>query len=96
MSTISIQLPPVHTDNYVDVDLTVNGKKQQFKYRVEIFKWSDWCTPAETKADGIRKMIGKYDQNWQLVEIGAPTDVAVPLMFRKKTIPVIPGTHVTS
>lgn len=86
MSTISIQLPPVHTDNYVDVDLTVNGKKQQFKYRVEIFKWSDWCTPTETKVDGIRKMIGQYDRNWQLVEIGAPTDFTVPLMFRKKQL----------
>jgi len=84
MSTIFIQLPPVHTDNYVDVDLTVNGKKQQFKYRVEIFKWADWCAAAETKADGIRKMIGQYDPNWQLVEIGAPTDSTVPLMFRKK------------
>ncbi|MEX1137819.1 MAG: hypothetical protein WEB33_02900 [Bacteroidota bacterium] len=84
MSTIFIQLPPVQSDNYVDVDLTVNGKKQQFKYRVEIFKWSDWCAPAETKADGIRKMINNYDRNWQLVEIGAPTDATVPLMFRKK------------
>ena len=82
MSAISIQLPPVHTDNYVDVDLTVNGKKQRFKYRVEIFKWAEWCSPTESKAEGIRRMISQYDPSWQLVEIGSPTETTVPLMFR--------------
>jgi len=82
MSTVAIQLPPVHTESYVDVDLTVNGKKQRFKYRVEIFKWADWCAPTEPKAEGIRRMINNYDPSWQLVEIGSPTETTVPLMFR--------------
>ncbi len=87
MNMIAIQLPPVQTDNYVDVDLTVNGKKRKFKYRVEIFKWDEWCSPSESKAEGIRRMINAYDSNWQLVEIGSPTDTTVPLMFRLRQEP---------
>ena len=86
MSSIAIQLPPVQTDDYVEVDLTVNGKKRRFKYRVEIFKWDEWCSPAETRAEGIRRMIKAYDPGWQLVEIGAPTKTIVPLMFRLKNL----------
>lgn len=85
MNMISVQLPPVQTENYVDVDLTVNGKKQRFKYRVEVFKWADWVSPRESRAEGIRRMISNYDPSWQLVEIGAPSEISVPLMFRLRS-----------
>lgn len=90
---LAIQLPPVRTDNYVDVDLTVNGRKQRFKYRVEIFKWEEWCSPTEPKAEGIRRMINAHDPGWQLVEIGSPTETTVPLMFRLKKNAQGPGLY---
>jgi hypothetical protein len=85
MNFIAIQLPPVVVEHSVDVEVSVNGKKEHLKYRLELLRWADWCTPEETRADGIRKMVNRYEGNWQLIEIGAPSDTAVPLMFRMKT-----------
>lgn len=84
MNAVSIHLPTLPVENYVEVDVTVNGKKRHYKYRVEIFEWEKWCPPGETRAVGIRKMLESYDPRWQLVEIGSPTETAVPLMFRKR------------
>jgi hypothetical protein len=82
MNTVSIQLPPINTESSVEVDVTVNGHRQRLKYRVEVFRWEDWCGPTETRAEGIRKMLAQYDRHWQLMQIGSPTDATVPLMFR--------------
>lgn len=82
MNTVSIQLPPINTESSVEVDVTVNGHKHQFKYRVEVFRWQDWCDPTESRAAGIRKMLAHYDRQWQLMQIGSPTETTVPLMFR--------------
>jgi hypothetical protein len=83
MSTVSIQLPPIETDDYVEVDVTVNGKRKRFNYRVEVFRWEDWCHPWEERAEGLKRMITAYDRAWQLMEIGTPTALDVPLMFRR-------------
>jgi hypothetical protein len=48
-----------------------------------VFRWEDWCRPSEHRAEGLKRMITAYDRAWQLMEIGAPTAVDVPLMFRR-------------
>jgi hypothetical protein len=79
---IPIDIPDVDTENYVEVDVTVNGHSKQFKYRVEVFRWRDWCRPAEERTEGLKRKIGGYDKKWQLMQIGLPTDSIIPLMFR--------------
>jgi len=37
----------------------------------------------EERATGLKRMIMNYDPAWQLMEIGAPTAIDVPLMFRR-------------
>jgi hypothetical protein len=80
---IPIDIPPVDTENYFEVDVTVNGHKRQFKYRLEIFHWRDWCRPSEERVEGLKRMINTYDKNWQLMQIGVPTETVIPLMFRQ-------------
>ena len=80
---IPIDIPPVDTENYVEVDVTINGQKRQIKYRVEIFQWRDWCRPSEERVEGLKRMIATYDKNWQLLQIGMPTDTTIPLTFRR-------------
>ncbi len=82
---IPIDIPPVDTDNYVEVDVVVNGHKRQFKYRLEVFQWRDWCKPTEERVEGLKRMINAYDKNWQLMQIGMPTESVIPLMFRRIT-----------
>jgi hypothetical protein len=80
---IPIDLPPVDTENYVEVKVVVNGHKRQFRFRLEVFRWSDWCRPSEERVEGLRRMISAYDKEWQLMQIGVPTDTVIPLMFRR-------------
>ena len=80
---IPIDIPPVDTDNYVEVDVTINGHKRQYKYRVEVFRWRDWCQPTEPRVEGLKRMINTYDKNWQLLQIGMPTETVIPLTFRR-------------
>ena len=83
MQAISIQLPTIETDHYVEVDVTVNGERRQYKYRVEVFRWEDWSRPSEARALAIKRMIEAYDKKWQLLQIGSPTESTVPLMFKR-------------
>ncbi len=83
MSTISIHLPPFEAERTVNVEVSVNGKARRLNYRVEVFHWQDWCGPSEERAEGIKRMIAGYDKNWQLLEIGAPTDRDIPLTFKR-------------
>jgi hypothetical protein len=80
---IPIDIPPVDTENYVEVNIVVNGHKREFKYRLEVFRWRDWCKPAEERVEGLKRMIEAYDKNWQLMQIGMPTETVIPLMFRQ-------------
>lgn len=80
---IPIDIPPVDTENYVEVNVVVNGHKQQFRYRLEIFHWRDWCQASEERVEGLKRMIKAYDKNWQLMQIGMPTELVIPLMFRQ-------------
>jgi len=79
---IPIDIPPVDTENYVEVDVTINGHKRQYKYRVEVFRWRDWCQPSEERVEGLKRILNAYDKRWQLLQIGMPTETIIPLTFR--------------
>jgi hypothetical protein len=83
MSTISIHLPPIEAEKAVDVEVSINGMKRKLIYRVEVFRWEDWCQPLEGRAECVKRMISAYDKNWRLLEIGSPTDREVPLTFKR-------------
>jgi len=83
MTPISIQLPPIEAEGYVDVDVSVNGKKKQFKFRVAVFEWSEWRKPSEPRAEALKRIVASYDKSWQLLQIGSPTETSIPLTFRR-------------
>jgi hypothetical protein len=84
MPTISIQLPAIDADQQVEVEVKINGQKKQYHYRVEIFAWEQCPDPAEERVKCLQRMITGYDKNWQLVQIGAPLEKSIPIMFREK------------
>lgn len=83
MTTVSIALPPIEADKSVDIEVSVNGQKRKYTYRVEVFRWADACRPAEHRAECLRRMVETYDRSWQLMQIGNPTEAEVPIMFRR-------------
>ena len=81
MPKVAIELPPVDTDDKVEVELTINGVKRKLTYRVELFDWEDYVQNGDDRVTCLKRMIDTYDKQWSLVQIGVPTDTNITLMF---------------
>jgi hypothetical protein len=81
MPKIVIELPPVDTDDKVEVELTINGVKRKMTYRVELFDWKDYVQNGDDRVTCLRRMIDIYDKQWTLGQIGVPTETNIPIMF---------------
>ena len=83
MREIALSIPTLESEQNIDIEVRINGKRRSLHYRVEIIAWEDVRRPAEERADVLRRVIRNYDKDWQLVQIGAPTEKTIPIMFRK-------------
>ena len=83
MREISLSIPTLEAEQNIDIDVRINGKRRSLRYRVEIVAWEGAALPEEDRVDVLRRVIRNYDKDWQLVQVGAPTDKTIPVMFRK-------------
>lgn len=84
MREIVILIPEVDKDQNVEIDVRINGRKKTISYRVELLEWEgDDCQDRVTT---LRRKINAYDKNWELVEIGAPTNKEIPIIFKNSNI----------
>lgn len=90
MREIVILIPEVDARQNVEIDVRINGKKRTLKYRVEIVEW-EGDDPSTDRVSVLKRKIDNYDRNWQLMEIGAPYDHQIPLVFRQRKIEEEPG-----
>ena len=84
MPHIAIPIPPGKGKQEIEIEMTINGEKQQLKYRVELFYWSDCEVPMVNRVECIRGILKEYDKEWSLYFIGEPTDDFVPITFVKR------------
>jgi len=84
MREVVIQIPTLEAEQNVEIDVKINGKKRTLKYRVEIVDWENINESTEDKVTILKRVIKEHDKDWELVQIGAPTDNNIPIMFRKK------------
>lgn len=84
MREVVILIPDVDYEQNVEIDVRINGRKKTLQYRVELIDWEGNDVPPKEKVQVIKHKIAEYDKDWELVEIGAPNDENIPLMFRKK------------
>ncbi len=84
MPSISIQLPAIDADHQIEVEVKINGRKKTYNYRVEIFAWEQCVEPSHERAGCLKRIIAGYDRNWQLIQIGSPTEKSIPLMFKER------------
>ena len=85
MKEVVILIPDVDFEQNVEIDVRINGRKKTLQYRVELLDWEGNDVPPKDKVQVLKHVIDEYDKDWELVEIGAPNDENIPLMFRKKT-----------
>jgi hypothetical protein len=84
MREVVIYVPTLEAEQNIDIDVKINGKKRTMHYRVEIVDWEDYGGDAEDKVDVIRRVIKEHDRDWELIQIGIPTEDNIPIMFRKR------------
>ncbi len=85
MREVVILIPDVDIEQNIEIDVRINGRKKTIQYRVELLDWEGNNCPPEDKVTVLKHKIEEYDKNWELVEIGAPGEDNIPLMFRRKT-----------
>lgn len=81
MREIVILIPDIDKKQNVEIDVRINGEKKTMQYRVELLSWEG--SPKNDRVTVLRHKINEYDRDWELVQIGAPTDKEIPLMFRR-------------
>jgi hypothetical protein len=84
MREIVILIPDLDQEQNVEIDVRINGRTRTMKYRVELLDWEGNDVPPKDKVQVLRHKIASYDKNWELVEIGPPTDKNISLMFRRR------------
>jgi hypothetical protein len=86
MREVVLSIPTLEAEQNLEIDVRINGKKKTLKYRVEIIHWEGSEPSSEEKVTVIKHAIKDYDKDWELIQIGAPDDEKIPLMFRKKSV----------
>ncbi len=84
MAHIAIPIPPGNGKQEVEIEVTINGQKQELHYRVELFYWEDCEIPTIDRAECISHMLNGYDDAWSLYFIGSPNEDFVPITFVKR------------
>lgn len=84
---ITLQIPTLEAEQNIDIEVTINGRKRRMVYRVEIVSWRDSETAIEgdDRIEMIRRVVREHDPDWQLVQIGLPSDDGIPIMFRRRS-----------
>ncbi|MBC7776142.1 MAG: hypothetical protein H7246_11970 [Phycisphaerae bacterium] len=84
MAYIAVPIPNLPGKQDIEIEVTINGERQQMHYRVELLHWADCPAPNTDRVECIQHLLSRYDQEWALYYIGAPTDDFVPITFVKK------------
>jgi uncharacterized protein YdeI (BOF family) len=83
MKEVVILIPELDKEQNVEIDVRINGRSQTLKYRVELLDWEGNDVPPKDKVQVLRHKIDAYDKDWELVEVGSPTEKNISLTFRK-------------
>ena len=84
MPSITINLPETEIGQHIEVEVKINGKRKCYNYRVEILYWETCEEPLEERVECIKRVVNSYDQDWELVQIGSPTDRNIAMMFKRR------------
>ncbi len=84
MPHIAIPIPSTPGKHDIEIEMTINGNRQELHYRIELFYWADCDIPTVNRVECLRHMLQDYDQDWQIYFIGDPNDEFVPITFVKK------------
>ena len=84
MREVVILIPDLEPEQNVEIEVSINGKKRTIHYKVELLNWEHHEVPPRDKVTVLKHYIEDKERDWELVEIGAPDNGNIPLMFRRR------------
>jgi len=84
MKEVVLQIPTLDSEQNIEIDVKINGKKRTLKYRVEIVGLETDETIVEDRIAVLRRVIKEHDKDWELIQIGAPIRDRIPITFRQR------------
>jgi hypothetical protein len=84
MGQITIPIPQIPGKQEIEVDVKINGVKKEYNYRIELFYWEDCSIHDIDRVACLRKILTNYDKEWEVYDIGTPTDDLIPVTFIRK------------
>ncbi|MBN1561999.1 hypothetical protein EH223_12910 [candidate division KSB1 bacterium] len=93
MRELCIPLPDFLDQQIANVEVTINGEKRKYNFRVESFLWevndestTDENLRLEKRINRLKQNIESYDNNWRLVQIFKPAKESkhIQVLFRQK------------
>ena len=91
MKDVSIPLPDFLEKQIAEIEVKINGKKRQYNFRVESFRWEpdNEILPVNEKINRLCDSLSNYDKSWQLIQIFNPDEHSkfVQALYRQKGNP---------
>jgi hypothetical protein len=90
MKDVVIPLPDFLDKQFAEIEVKINGKKRQFNFRVESFRWEPendvWL--IEDKIKMLQEELKNYNEIWELIQIFKPKEGSkfIQVLFRQKYI----------
>jgi hypothetical protein len=91
MRNVNIPLPDFVDRQIAEIEVKINGKKRQYNFRVEAFRWEpdneEW--PVEGKIKMLQDGLSNYDKSWELIQIFRPKEDSkfIQVLYRQKQAP---------
>ncbi|MBM3310834.1 MAG: hypothetical protein FJY80_04940 [Candidatus Aminicenantes bacterium] len=85
MREVVLQIPTLDTEQNIEIEVKINGRKRTLRYRVEIVGLEAEDTVVEDRVSLLRRVIRERDKDWELIQIGAPVRNRIPVMFRERS-----------
>ncbi|MGA9407670.1 MAG: hypothetical protein WBW71_11105 [Bacteroidota bacterium] len=88
MRDVSIPLPDFVDKQIAEIEVKINGKKRQYNFRVEAFRWEpddeEWS--IDQRIAELRRGLEHYNNSWELIQIFRPKDDSkfVQALYRQK------------
>ncbi len=90
MKDVNIPLPEFLEQQIAEIEVKINGKKRQYNFRVESFRWEPETETftIEQKISRLKTLIDQYDDSWELIQIFKPKEDSkfVQVLFRQRKI----------
>ena len=88
MKEVSIPLPDFVDKQIAEIEVKINGKKRQYNFRVEAFRWEpddmEWTVDEKIKL--LQSELANYDKSWELIQIFKPKENSkfIQVLYRQK------------